>query len=296
MLYALAGCQFVHFAAVMLLFGGSAVREILKGERHGWSNTIDSRLFRLLLPVAVIALLSAGAWLLLVGAEMGGPWADAIRPRIIRIVLTDTRFGHVWSGRLALALAICVIVWRVRRAPAAITVLSAVLLASLATTGHSVMHTGWLGVAHQVNQAVHLLAAGFWLGGLIPLALLLATSETRPPDRLARARALRQFSDVAIVAVVLVLATGLVNAWMLVGDPSALIETDYGNTLVVKLVMVAAIVAVAIVNRLVMLPALAADGAAALARIERNVKLEIVLGALIVAAASVLGNLPPPAM
>lgn len=294
MLYALVACQWMHFASTMLLFGGSIMGEMFRRNGYGWTAVLDARLSRLLVLAALIALLSAGGWLLLVGAEMGGPWADAIRPHIIRIVLTETEFGHLWLGRLPLALAILLIAWRTRGASATLGVLSAVLLASLAMTGHAVMNTGWLGVAHEVNQAVHLLAAGFWLGGLVPLGLLLASSEASRTNGSARIGALRWFSDVATIAVMWVLGSGIVNAWMLVGSPSD--DSDYQITLLVKLALVGTIVTSALINRLVLLPPLVAGGDAAYARMERNVKLEIALGALIVAAASVLGNLPPPAM
>lgn len=293
MLYALAACQWVHFASTALLFGGSIVREMFHRNGCGWTALLDLRLYRFLLPAALIALLSAFAWLLLEGAEMGGPWSDAIRPHIIRIVLTDTGFGHVWLGRLPLAMVLLLVALRARRASATVAALSAGLLASVALTGHSVMHTGLLGVGHQLNQAVHLVAAGLWLGGLVPLGLLLAASDTPRTDASAKIRALRRFSDVAAIAVVWVLGSGLVNAWMLVGSPS---DSDYQITLLLKLGLVGALATVALVNRLVLLPPLAAGDYIAQVRMKRNVKLEMALGALVLAAASVLGNLPPPAM
>lgn len=294
MLYALVACQWVHFASAMLLFGGSTMGAMFRRNGYGWTAALDARLSRFLIPAALIALLSAGGWLLLAGAEMSGPWADAIRPHIVRIVLVDTEFGHAWLGRLPLALAILLIAWRTRRASAALAGLSAVLLGSLAMTGHAVMNTGLLGVAHELNQVVHLLAAGTWLGGLLPLALLLAMSGTPGTNGSGRIGALRWFSDVATIAVVWVLGSGIVNAWMLVGMP--LDDSDYQLTLLVKLALVGAIVTVALINRLIVLPPLAAGDYAAQLRMERNVKLEILLGALVVAAATVLGNLPPPAM
>ena len=48
-------------------------------------------------------------------------------------------------------------------------ILSAVLLASLAGVGHSQIEDGWAGVIHEASDVAHLLAAGAWLGGLVPL-------------------------------------------------------------------------------------------------------------------------------
>ena len=158
------------------------------------------------------------------------------------------------------------------------------------------MDTGWLSLTHELNQAVHLLAAGFWLGGLVPLGLLLAASRRDGTDRSAAGRALRRFSDLAMIAVLLVLGSGMFNAWMLVGSPSALISTGYGKVLLIKLAFVGAMVALALFNRLFLLPTLALRHDAALSRLERNVILEIVLGAVVLAVASTLGNLPPATM
>jgi putative copper resistance protein D len=331
----------------MLLFGGSCMRGILRRDRYGWNAPLDARLFRLLSSAALIALLTAVGWLLLEAASMGDTWGDAIQPGTLRAVLTDTVFGQLWLARLPLALLVCLVAWFWQRSSFALVLLSAALLASLALTGHAVMDLGWLSVVHPLNQALHLLAAGFWLGSLVPLGLFLkwhlrnrnhvqptrlvmagldpaildrgihesagsspamtarnasglrdtapATAPSRA-DQFVTARALRCFSDLATIAVLLVLGSGVFNAWMLVGSLSALISTGYGNALLVKLVLVAAMVALALFNRLFLLPALAMRGDAALPRLERNVVIEIVLGAVVLVVASVLGNLPPVTM
>ncbi len=291
--YALIATEWVHVAAAMLLLGGGAMGEVFRRFRCGWDAQWAARLFRLLRPAALVALLSAGAWLLLEAASMSGIWADAARPAVIRTVLTDTAFGHLWMARLAIAFAVCLIAWLGRGRSLALALFSAALLASLAMTGHAIMHAGWLGAAQRLSQGVHLLAAGLWLGGLLPLGLLLAGAGTRRMDRAPVIRALRRFSDVAVIAVLLVLGSGVFNTWMLLGKPSALVTSAYGRTLLAKLVLVAALIAVALANRFLLMPAIAARGEAAVARLERNVKMEILLGAAIVAAAVVLGNLAP---
>ena len=57
-------------------------------------------------------------------------------------------------------------VQRDRWAPTAVA--SGALLASLGLVGHAAMQTGAEGVLHRGNHAVHLLAAGAWIGGLVP--------------------------------------------------------------------------------------------------------------------------------
>ena len=91
-------------------------------------------------------------------------------------------------------------------------------------------------------------------------------------------------------------SSGVFNAWMLVGSSSALIATAYGKALLIKLAFVGAMVALALSNRLFLLPTLALRHDAALSRLERNVILEIVLGVVVLAVASTLGNPPPATM
>jgi putative copper resistance protein D len=289
----------------MLLFGGSSMRGILRGDGYGWTAPLDARLFRLLSSTALIALLTAVGWLLLETASMGDKWGAAIRIGTVHTVLTDTAFGRLWLGRLPIALLACLAAWLWKRSSFPLVLLSAVLLASLALTGHAVMDTGWLSLMHPLNQALHLLAAGFWLGGLVPLGLILAEATRGSADRsiahhaLRRSiahHALRRFSNLAMIAVLLVLVSGTFNASLLVGTPSALISTFYGRALLVKLLFVGAMVALALVNRFFLLPAVALRNDAALRRLERNVVLETVVGALVLAVASTLGNLPPATM
>lgn len=268
---ALIACQWLHFASAMLLFGASSMRGIFRRNGYGWSTPLDARLFRLLSPAALIALLTAIAWLLLETASMGAAWGFAVNPGTVRAVLTDTDFGHLWLGRLLLVAVVCLVASLKRRSSSALVLLSAVLLASLALTGHAVMDTGWLRLAHPLNQAVHLLAAGFWLGGLVPLGLFLTEAASWRMEQSGVDGALHRFSDFAMIAVLLVLGSGVFNAWLLVGNPSALLATGYGKVLLVKIAFVGAMVALALFSRLFLMPALAMRRGAALSLLERNV-------------------------
>ena len=113
---ALIACQWLHFASAMLLFGGGVMRGTLRRNGYGWNAQLDVRLFRLLVPAAVIALLTAVGWLLLEAASMGDQWSDAMRPRTVLTVLTATAFGQLWLGRLPLAALICLLAW-LRKVP-----------------------------------------------------------------------------------------------------------------------------------------------------------------------------------
>jgi len=281
----LLAVRFVHFWAVFGLFGtalfglyaGSAARALI-GPKLGGAVALMS----------VAAFASAVIWLLIEAAHFGGDWAAAADADTLTAVVFETGFGKLWLRRLLLAAALLPIV-TLERGPARdglLIAVSAMLTASLGLTGHAAMDTGARGVLHEVNHAVHLLGAGAWLGGLLPLARLLAA---RPAEGL-RAEVLHRFSTSGIVVVGLLVLTGVVNATLIAGSPIPSLSTAWGRTLAVKLVLVAAMVAAALINRLVLMPG------ARYAAIARLVLLEQLLGLAVLAAVSLLGTLPPGGM
>ena len=103
---------------------------------------------------------------------------------------------------------------------------------------------------HVAADAAHLLAAGAWLGGLLSLTFVLATDAENAHD------VLMKFSGMGTIAVAVLVASGLVNSWFLVGSITNLGGTPYGQLLLVKLGMFAGILGLAITNRLSLVPAL----------------------------------------
>ncbi|MFC9245216.1 copper resistance protein CopC [Streptomyces sp. NPDC057136] len=98
------------------------------------------------------------------------------------------------------------------------------------------------GIAMPVD-VLHLLAVAAWLGGLA--ALLVALYRTPSVE----SSAVRRFSSVAFVSVVVLAATGIYQSWRQVGSWSALTGTRYGQLLLVKVALVAVLVGVAWISR-----------------------------------------------
>jgi uncharacterized membrane protein len=129
----------------------------------------------------------------------------------------------------------------------------------------------------------------------LPLTLLLASArdaQDQSMPLLLRAATFR-FSTVGLFAVGTLLATGIVNAAILVGSLPALLETIYGNLLLAKIGLFAAMVCVAAINRLHLRPRL--PNAGAIRQLARNTWIETGLGLSIIVIVSVLGILPPAA-
>jgi len=80
---------------------------------------------------------------------------------------------------------------------ALLTVLTAVLLASLAGVGHTQVHEGVTAIVHVTADAVHLLAAGAWLGGLLPPGMVVVSSRAKQLSNDDAVLVLSRFSGMA---------------------------------------------------------------------------------------------------
>ena len=295
---AFIACRLVHFASVMVAFGGSAFRLYAVGAiDHALLAALDARLRRVLLVAAILALLSALLILPFISSRMAGSPAATLDWKTISTVLLDTSFGRVWRWRLLIA-ALLVLVCVVRRVqPGYRVALSALLLASLGWVGHAADEQGAVRIGHEINQSVHLLAGGIWLGGLVPLLWVAARAHRWPQQGwFALLRdALPQFSHMGYVAVVLVVLTGIVNTILLVGGIGGLTGTVYGRVLLLKIGLFLLLVAVAIINRVVLVPRIGREGQASTGTTTLlwTIGVEQMLGLAIIAVVSLLGTLPP---
>jgi putative copper export protein/methionine-rich copper-binding protein CopC len=101
----------------------------------------------------------------------------------------------------------------------------------------------------------HMTGASVWIGGLVALGVLAATLRLPAAERNGFwSAALRRFSVVATVCVGVMILTGLWTAWIHVGPPRLLFHTLYGETLLVKLILVLILVGLGAINQLWLLP------------------------------------------
>jgi copper resistance protein D len=299
---ALVIARLVQFAAAMAAFGASAFRFYAvswvpsdPGERVVARFDVWNR--ALLWISGLIMLLSGIAIVPLVAARMAGEESAAVDPATIETVLSATAFGHRWCLHLLFVLLLIVSAVIVRRRPALNLPWAAFALASLGWVGHAAGASGWAGLGRELNQSIHLLAAGLWLGGLLPLGWLLGRARTGEEGFGAFGRhALPAFSQMGYAAVAAIAITGIVNTLILVGSVDALYATDYGQLLSLKLLLYLAMVAVASRNRFRLMPRFADKNGTAGSALYRSVLMEQAIGLGILAAVSLLGTWAPPFM
>jgi copper resistance protein D len=271
--------------------------------------------FRLLAVWSGLAAIASGiVWFWIVLARMTGaslwemPSIDSFG-----VAITRTQFGGLWAWRLALMLLFTIanlfasqkrrsFSWGLRAWQCVGAIVATTLLGSLAWAGHAGATLGAERPIHLTADAAHLVAAGLWPGGLLPLALLLvqASRSSEPSLLLAAGAITRRFSALSLLVVAALGATGLTNSYFLVGSLRALIASEYGRLLMLKLLLFFTMMGLGACNLLRFKPQLAlvdepeANQRAALRKLMRNVIAELCLGTLVVFIVGALGATPPP--
>lgn len=294
--------RWIHFAALFLLFG-VPLFWLISGENlqtaHGLPRSLRASI--LLLRIAVpVALVTGILWLVETLANMAGGFASVVDPPTLQLFFFSTQFGPVAMLRLALLATLAIVGFlplRRRHWFLALLVIAALLLVSQAWFGHAAEGgTSLAGAEMILAYSFHVLAGAAWVGGL-PV-LFMALVELRDAKIETATQALNlcsRYSAMALLAVCVIVLSGIANTVFRVGLAfDRLFLTAYGTILLIKLLLVAVMLALAYCNRWVAMPRLRADAARALVWLRISIGVELALGVLVLGAAAVLGITPPP--
>ena len=273
------GASFSVFGAI--LFRTVLARPVVPHLSDEAAERFDRSCAGLVWFSAEVAVFAAAAWLLMQGAYMSLSNTIGGTLEAVPAVLFGTAFGHLLLLRLVLlgaAVALFRMGWEGARGLAAL-LLAGASVALHAGTGHGAAMEGGFGTLLTTALALHLTAAAAWLGSLVPLALLL-----RDAPREAADMARRRFAPFGLTCVVTLAVTALFQGRTVIGGWEALWQTEYGLWAVAKTVLFALLLLFAAANQFLL----------AETRLRTSVALEAATGLLVVLAASVLVNLPPP--
>lgn len=279
--------RFIHFISLMIAFGC-----VLYGA--WWApvtlrRLLMQRFYPLMRHLLLVSALSALLMLMAQGGLMGDGWPDVWQPAIWQAV-AGTQFGGVWVWQILLSFVTLVVVWlKPRRPGRLLLVLLCAQMLLLAGVGHAAMNEGWLGALQRTNHAVHLFCVAGWFGGLLPFIYCLRLAHGR--WREAAIYTMMRFSRYGHLAVAGTIASGVVNALIIQGG--LISSSPWGRMLLFKCALVAAMVAIALVNRYVLVPRMSASGTRAELQIVRTTQIEIVLGALALFAVSLFATWEP---
>jgi copper resistance protein D len=223
---------------------------------------------------------------------------------VLEAYLTQTGVGRITILQFASAVVTCLlagVAWvTLKKTPASdLLLLSAAIAAGFGqavvpfASHPTTLDPRWIGLAAAI---AHRIALSVWLGGLPALILLIGVGSIGEDTRLFAGAILRHFSRVATVAMVVIIATGGILTWYLVGNFPGMIGTVYGNLLSLKLALLGGVLLIANSLQRQLLPALEMKPSdSTILSYARRVKVETLLAVLIVFVASDMAGLSPPA-
>ena len=254
--------------------------------RAGAADLGGAALRRLLVVVTLVAAAAAAAGLLAgpgSGREHAG-WLLATAAAVIAagLALTCDPQGRDLTGRSPRS--------------AALAVASAALLVVPALLGNAGVADAWLVVPANV---LHVAAAAAWTGGIACLLVLCAV-PAEPADRTRLlAAVVSRFSAIALLAVLAIAFSGLLEGLVLVRRVDALVTTGYGRLISIKALLLCGLAALGAVQRGRTLPELhdavagAGDPATAARLLRTVLRAEATLLALVLLASAVLASTVP---
>jgi len=217
----------IHIGACLLYFGVFAfdrfVATTISANAKSMIGDYWQKRIRIFSLVSLPAILLSGImWFILATVIMSG---QPLQAEILKTVWTRTQFGSVWTIRLVFwfAAAVITILFHFLKSNPSFQkklfwlqlCLSGALLGSLAWAGHGQETSTW----HLFADVLHLVVAGFWPAGLLPLTLLL--NKLRQMNIPLRwkvvATLVHRFSTLSLVSVALLVATGFINSWFFGG-------------------------------------------------------------------------------
>jgi copper transport protein len=233
--------RYASYVAIAIV--GGIVATSLLVWRAAWEQPLLQRIVAIALGVVAGG---AVAQLLVLTSDITGssPWSAATG--VGRALGTDA--GGAFLLRIALVGALAAALYapvridhRLRWGSAAALLLG--LLATWAYAGHAkAMRYPLAGVPLDV---VHHAAVSVWVGGLAVVGIVAA----RKQDMAGLVHTVNRFATVAGIAVVVIVATGVAQTLRLVGSPTDLWRADHGRYLILKVLVLAAMLKVADVNR-----------------------------------------------
>ncbi|WP_162179470.1 copper resistance CopC/CopD family protein [Thermogemmatispora carboxidivorans] len=199
-----------------------------------------------------------------------GQWSGALAPSLLLSMVTSSRFGAFWLGRevvILLALAVALYQLLARRLPSPFEracawlnlLLGLALFGAMTLSSHAAAVSSNIFLFSVLIDWLHLLGSAFWIGGMFYIVtcyLPLLEPQAPPLRAQSLTTVLPYYSPWAIAGVVLLTVTGPFSASVHLTSPAELVTTAYGRALLIKIVLVAALLATSAFHVLLLRPRL----------------------------------------
>jgi putative copper export protein/mono/diheme cytochrome c family protein len=284
----------LHLAATLSLLGTVGFLTWMLPAAAAVPGTLRRRLTRLWWVSGVIALLAGMVWFVLQSTAIAGAETLADLRDALPVVALQTRYGNILLVRLGLLLVATVLAVPSGRwtdwARYLALCLTAIALGLQGMIGHAGATSGAIGDGLVLSESLHLLAAGIWLGALVPLWFGL---RVLTPDQAAAV--CERFTPIGLACVLVLAGTGFCQALELIGSVPGLFGTPYGHFAVLKITLFLLALMLAAINRLWLTDRVAAGAADARRHLRFSICLETCLGLAIVTAAAFMASSVPAA-
>src|ERR1700761_5297800 len=277
----------LHMAAIISLLGTTGFLTWVLPGAGPPPGELRRRLVRVWWVSGLAALLAGVGWFVLQAAAIAGAEHASDLWAALPVVAEHTRYGNMLVLRLALLL-VATLLGLAGRGVYPALIVTAVAACLQGFVGHAGATGGATGDGLVASEALHLLAAGLWLGALLPFWISL---RALPPA--LGGLVCHRFSPIGLACVLVLAGTGLAQALELIGSVPALFGTRYGHIAALKIGLFLLALILAAVNRLWLSDRLAAKAAHARRHLLISVGVETCVGLGIIAAAAFLASSVP---
>ncbi len=180
----------------------------------------------------------------------GNPLLTGVDGDSLNSVVADTRFGHLWLSRTAVWAGLGGALWFAQTDRWFYLVslaLGGIILAINSAFSHA--NGAYDLTASVASDWLHLAATALWVGGLVHfISIIGPVRNAFKPAAPLLGNVVARFSNFARVSVATLFITGLYAAWLQVGSIDALLNTPYGQALLIKLILIVPVIGLAFIN------------------------------------------------
>ena len=169
----------------------------------------------------------------------------------------------------------------------AFNILGAILIIiSFIVVGHSLSQ----GIFSQFLVLIHIICISFWLGSFLPLRYMCTIKNFTNLYFIAD-----NFGRYAVAYIGILILTGLIFSYILLGGILPLITSTYGNVLLIKLFIVSMILIIGAINKFKIVPEIKKDLTTGQVKLKNSINIEIISSVLVLFTTSILTtSLPTP--
>jgi putative copper resistance protein D len=248
--------QNVGFAVIV---GALLSSQWLARAESDWQAGIGRRLVMTLRIASIVSMLASSLSFWAHCALMSESTLFEAGPAV-RSMIVETGFGHAWL--VGAGFTLCSVVLSFLRSgsetrfPLGMWIALAAVALARSNGGHPV-EAGLFSLPVWVDW-LHLLAISTWVGLVLVTTYVVMPRLIRVPggERQNSASFVQSLSDASTYALIVLFGTGAYNGWRGVNTPSDLLESTYGQVLLLKLVLVLIAAALGGHNRFFEMPKL----------------------------------------